>query len=119
MAPGAYVCVCCGVKNFLLRLTQPPSDPLPYTIPFSVVDAILGALSMPDIGQLFPDNDPRLKGSNSEIFMEEAYKRMTERGYAIGNCDVTLILQRPKVETGCTGWPSARVVRRVSVAVVT
>lgn len=63
----------------------------------SVVDAILGALSMPDIGQLFPDNDPRLKGSDSEIFMEEAYKRMSERGYAIGNCDVTLILQRPKV----------------------
>ena len=41
-----------------------------------------------------------LKGSNSEIFMEEAYKRMTERGYAIGNCDVTLILQRPKVRGG-------------------
>jgi len=33
----------------------------------SVVDAILGALSLPDIGQLFPDNDPRLKGSNSEV----------------------------------------------------
>lgn len=63
----------------------------------SVVDAILGALSMPDIGQLFPDNDPRLKGADSEIFMEEAYKRMIERGYAIGNCDVTLILQKPKV----------------------
>jgi len=42
----------------------------------SVVDAILGALSMPDIGQLFPDNDPRLRGANSEIFMEEAYLRM-------------------------------------------
>jgi len=35
------------------------------------VDAILGALTMPDIGQLFPDNDPRLKGANSDIFMEE------------------------------------------------
>lgn len=42
----------------------------------SVVDAILGALSMPDIGQLFPDNDPRLRGANSEIFMVEAYVRM-------------------------------------------
>ena len=37
------------------------------------VDAILGALTMPDIGQLFPDNDPRLKGANSDIFMEEAH----------------------------------------------
>ena len=36
------------------------------------VDAILGALTMPDIGQLFPDNDPRLLRANSEIFMEEA-----------------------------------------------
>lgn len=42
----------------------------------SVVDAILGALSMPDIGQLFPDNDPRLRGADSEIFMKEAYDRM-------------------------------------------
>ena len=52
---------------------------------------------MPDIGQLFPDNDPRLRGADSQIFMEEAYKRMCERGYRIGNCDVTLILQKPKV----------------------
>ena len=63
----------------------------------SVVDAILGALTLPDIGQLFPDNDPRLRGADSQIFMEEAYKRMGERGYRIGNCDVTLILQKPKV----------------------
>ena len=63
----------------------------------SVVDAILGALTLPDIGQLFPDNDPRLRGANSEIFMFEAYKRMRERGYLIGNVDVTLIAQRPRV----------------------
>jgi len=63
----------------------------------SVVDAILGALTMPDIGQLFPDNDPRLKGANSEIFMDEAYDRMRKRGYNIGNVDVTLICQKPRV----------------------
>jgi len=64
----------------------------------SVVDSILGALTLPDIGQLFPDNDPRFKGADSSIFMEEAYKRMNERGYRIGNLDVTLILQTPKVK---------------------
>jgi 2-C-methyl-D-erythritol 2,4-cyclodiphosphate synthase len=69
----------------------------------SVVDAILGALSMPDIGQLFPDNDPRIRGANSEVFMEEAYKRMIDRGYQIGNCDVTLILQKPKVNVEHNG----------------
>ena len=55
----------------------------------SVVDAILGALTLPDIGCLFPDNDPRLKGADSSIFMEEAYARMVARDYRIGNCDVT------------------------------
>jgi 2-C-methyl-D-erythritol 2,4-cyclodiphosphate synthase len=63
----------------------------------SVVDAILGALTMPDIGQLFPDNDPKLKGSDSSIFMEEAYSRMRGRGYSIGNVDVTVICQTPRL----------------------
>ncbi len=52
---------------------------------------------MPDIGQLFPDNSPDWKNADSSIFMEEAYKRMKGRGYKIGNLDVTLILQSPKV----------------------
>jgi 2-C-methyl-D-erythritol 2,4-cyclodiphosphate synthase len=69
----------------------------------SVVDAILGALTMPDIGCLFPDNDPRLKGADSSIFMEEAYKRMTDRGYRLGNCDVTLICQKPRVNVDAVG----------------
>eukprot|EP01041_Mallomonas_annulata_P008736 gene8736-18055_t len=63
-----------------------------------VVDAILGALTLPDIGQLFPDNDPTWRGADSSVFMEEAYKRMAGRGYRIGNLDVTLILQSPKVK---------------------
>merc|ERR1712146_228843 len=52
---------------------------------------------MGDIGQLFPDNDPDWKGADSSIFMKEAYKKMREKGYRIGNVDVTLILQKPKV----------------------
>ena len=68
----------------------------------SVVDAILGALTLPDIGQLFPDNDPRLRGADSEIFMIEAYDRMRQRGYAIGNVDVTLICQKPRVNVSCS-----------------
>ena len=63
----------------------------------SLVDAILGALTMPDIGQLFPDNDPRLRGVDSEMFMVEAYDRMRTRGYAVGNVDVTLICQKPRI----------------------
>ena len=63
----------------------------------SVVDAILGALGQDDIGQLFPDNDPKWKGADSRVFMEEAANRMRQAGYAIGNLDVTVILQRPKL----------------------
>ena len=69
----------------------------------SVADAIFGALSMPDIGQLFPDNDPRLKGQDSSLFMEEAYSRMIGRGYSIGNVDVTLICQKPRVNVEHAG----------------
>ena len=52
---------------------------------------------------LVPDNDPRLKGADSSIFMEEAYKRMTDRGYRLGNCDVTLICQKPRVKVDALG----------------
>lgn len=62
-----------------------------------MTDAILGAIGMPDIGQLFPDNDPKWKGANSAQFMEEATRLMQARGYKVGNVDVTLILQKPKV----------------------
>lgn len=44
------------------------------------------------------DNDPQWKGADSIIFMKEAYKKMSERGYSVGNVDVTLILESPKVK---------------------
>lgn len=62
-----------------------------------VVDAILGALSLPDIGQLFPDTDPKWKGATSSVFVKEAVRLMHEAGYELGNLDATLILQRPKL----------------------
>ena len=65
----------------------------------SVVDAIFGALTLPDIGQVFQDTDPRWKGCDSSKFMEHAAEIMEGYGYKIGNCDVTLILERPKVAT--------------------
>lgn len=63
----------------------------------SLVDAIFGALTLPDIGQVFQDTDPRWKGCDSAKFMEHAYDVMKYYGYRIGNIDVTLILERPKV----------------------
>mmetsp|Transcript_25419 Transcript_25419/g.70215 ORF Transcript_25419/g.70215 Transcript_25419/m.70215 type:complete len:255 (-) Transcript_25419:52-816(-) len=63
----------------------------------SIVDAIFGALTLPDIGQVFQDTDPRWKGCDSSKFMEHAYGVMKGYGYKVGNIDVTLILERPKV----------------------
>lgn len=63
----------------------------------AVTDAILGALGQDDIGQLFPDNDPKWKNADSRIFVEEAVGRMRGAGYVIGNLDVTVILERPKL----------------------
>lgn len=63
----------------------------------SIVDAIFGALTLPDIGQVFQDSDPRWKGCDSSKFMEHARDVMKRYGYKIGNVDVTLILERPKV----------------------
>lgn len=63
----------------------------------SLVDAIFGALTLPDIGQVFQDTDPRWKGCDSSKFMDHAYEVMKYYGYQIGNIDVTLILERPKV----------------------
>ncbi|KAK9909507.1 hypothetical protein WJX75_003290 [Coccomyxa subellipsoidea] len=63
----------------------------------TVTDAILGALCQPDIGQLFPDNDPKWKGQTSDVFLLEAVRLMHEFGYVLGNIDATIILQRPKL----------------------
>ncbi|CAA7403788.1 unnamed protein product [Spirodela intermedia] len=62
-----------------------------------VVDAILGALGLPDIGQIFPDSDPKWRGAASSVFIKEAVQLMHKAGYELGNLDATLILQKPKV----------------------
>ncbi|MEL7472931.1 MAG: 2-C-methyl-D-erythritol 2,4-cyclodiphosphate synthase [Planctomycetota bacterium] len=63
----------------------------------AVTDAILGALGEPDIGQLFPDTDPRHAGEDSRVFVEEAARRAVAAGWRIGNLDATVILERPKI----------------------
>lgn len=63
----------------------------------AVTDAILGALAEPDIGQLFPDNDPALDGADSRRFLDEALRRMRARGLRLGNLDATVICERPKI----------------------
>lgn len=63
----------------------------------AVTDALLGALALPDIGQLFPDTDPRHDGQDSKDFLIEAARKVHEAGWSIVNLDCTVILERPKL----------------------
>ncbi len=60
-------------------------------------DALLGAIADGDIGQHFPPSDMQWKGARSEIFLKEAARRIAAAGYAIGNVDVTIICEAPRV----------------------
>jgi len=63
----------------------------------AVVDALMGALAMPDIGQMFPDNASANAGRNSADFMNEAARRVSEAGWRVVNLDATVILERPRI----------------------
>ena len=63
----------------------------------SIADAILGAAALGDIGKHFPDTDPKYKGADSLIHLKEAYKKVLEAGYKIGNIDATVCAQAPKL----------------------
>tara|TARA_A100001391_G_scaffold129559_2_gene88721 strand:+ start:3949 stop:5073 length:1125 start_codon:yes stop_codon:yes gene_type:complete len=63
----------------------------------ALVDAILGAVAAGDIGQHFPPSDPQWKGASSDRFLVHAAKLAHERGYAIGNVDVTIVCEAPKI----------------------
>lgn len=63
----------------------------------AITDALLGAVAAGDIGSYFPPTDPKWKGANSVIFLEEALKQVRLAGYKISNVDSTLILAEPKI----------------------
>ena len=63
----------------------------------AIMDSILGALALGDIGHLFPDNDPAYKGADSLELMRRVAARMHEAGYDIGNVDATVLAQAPKL----------------------
>ncbi len=63
----------------------------------AVVDAVLGALGMPDIGQSFPDSDPAWEGKDSAFFVEAARTKVARAGFEVVNIDATVICERPKL----------------------
>ena len=63
----------------------------------ALMDALLGATALGDIGKLFPDKDPAYEGADSVKLLEKVTALLAEHGYAVGNVDCTVIAQRPKL----------------------
>ncbi len=63
----------------------------------ALMDAMLGAAAMGDIGKLFPDSDEAYRGADSTVLLREVCRRVKEKGYTLSNADCTVIAQRPKL----------------------
>ncbi len=63
----------------------------------ALCDALLGAMALGDIGKHFPDSDDAYKGIDSKILLERTMDMVRERGWRVGNADITIAMQRPKL----------------------
>ena len=63
----------------------------------AIIDALLGALALDDIGTLFPDTDPKYKDADSMVLLKHVYEKITNEGYRINNLDSNIIAQNPKM----------------------
>ena len=64
----------------------------------AVMDALLGAAALRDIGYHFPDTDPAYKGADSRVLLRAVGEKIAAAGYKVGNIDVTMIAQKPKLK---------------------
>lgn len=65
----------------------------------ALCDALLGAAALGDIGQHFPDTDDRFKGVDSRVLLREVMSKLEGKGFRLGNADLTIIAERPKLAT--------------------
>ncbi|OOF63357.1 2-C-methyl-D-erythritol 2,4-cyclodiphosphate synthase [Rodentibacter pneumotropicus] len=63
----------------------------------ALTDALLGAAALGDIGKLFPDTDMQYKNADSRGLLREAFRQVKKKGYKVGNVDITIIAQAPKM----------------------
>ena len=81
------------IENEMGLLGHADADALLHAI----AESILGALALGDLGKHFPDTDERYKDMNSLWMLRQVYKIMEEKGYAIGNLDAMIMIERPKM----------------------
>ena len=63
----------------------------------ALCDALLGAAALGDIGKHFPDTDPNFKGADSRFLLRHVYRIVQDKGYRLGNADITIVAQAPKM----------------------
>ena len=63
----------------------------------AIMDALLGAAALPDIGQLFPDNDEQYAGADSLALLRQVVQLLADKGWRVGNVDAVLMAERPKI----------------------
>ncbi len=63
----------------------------------AIIDALAGAAGLPDIGEMFPDDDPAYQDADSGALLRETMRKVNERGFAVVNVDVTIHAERPKL----------------------
>ena len=73
----------------------------------SIMDALLGALSLGDIGHYFPPSDPKWKGADSMVLLEQVLKIIQSQGWKIGNIDSTIVAEQPKLKPHLKSMRSA------------
>ena len=88
-------CIICGVKIPYEKGLLGHSDA--DVALHALADAILGAAALGDIGKHFPDTDEKYKGADSRMLLREVVKKVAEKGYSVGNADVPIVAQRPKM----------------------
>ena len=88
-------CILCGVDvpHTMGLLGHSDADVAIHAL----CDALLGAAAMGDIGRLFPDTSQDFKDINSRILLREVVGRLTKSGYSVGNVDITIAAQKPKL----------------------
>jgi 2-C-methyl-D-erythritol 2,4-cyclodiphosphate synthase len=82
-----------AVSNQLSPIAHSDGD----VVLHAVVDAMMGAMGWGDIGEVFGNDDPRWKGVNSRVFVDQTMQRLRESGYRIINADITIMAERPRL----------------------
>ena len=89
-------CIICGVDIPFEKGLAGHSDA--DVAVHALMDALLGAAALGDIGQMFPDTDAKWKGADSLKLLQAVISRIEDSGYKFGNCDITVIAQKPKMK---------------------